>query len=217
MMSPPISDPRKGLSSLFGFASFKRSTEEKRKAFTEAEKIVSEIEKAPPLIANQDNTQKLQELEINYQHYKEPEDIAMQKRLDRAQRKYDKMSESSTKNVLAADLVQEIKSTHKQMKQEIENFNRMPAAEQNKEAQEAVYNQWRKIEQQAATLKYLTQIAKLKLSSSASVIQRSNSMGVKELGKILPDVSETFKDFGDARGKVLGKIGLDASKRDLKV
>jgi hypothetical protein len=179
MSTPNPPQEKKGRFSFPGFSSFKRAKKEKSSALQQAKDVLQKIESMPPLIKDANNKQTIE--------------------LDKAKRKYKEMSESSVKNIYAAKLSRKIQQTNENMQWEIAKFNKMNT--EGKSSQE-IYRQWRKIEQQAETLKYLTQIAKLKLHSSANVIQQSNSMGVTRLRKLLPTVLENFKEFEAARTKV---------------
>ncbi len=189
-MSTPNPPQKKGRFSFPGFSSFKRAKKEESRAFQKADEVLQKIESMPPLIKDANNKQTIE--------------------LDKAKRKYKEMSESSVKNIYAAKLSRKIQQTNENMQWEIAKFNKMNT--EGKSSQE-IYRQWRKIEQQAETLKYLTQIAKLKLHSSANVIQQSNSMGVKRLEELLPKVSKNFDGFELARTKVSEYLKLsDTSK-----
>lgn len=193
---------------LFGFSRFKQAQKEENDAFKAAEKVVNAIEKTPLVVdelsENSNNRQKIDQFERKSAKELDKEQSASA----RAQRKYDKISTSSVKNMLAAKLYREIKSTNEQMEIEINKLNQMlsEGGKNDPAYQQKIYTQCRKIEQQAETLKQWANMAKLKLHSSANVIQRSNSMGVKKLGEILPKVSDNFEKFKEAREKVVAQL-----------
>jgi len=189
---PPQENKRR---SLPGFSSFKRAKKEESSAYQMADKVFKEIGSIPPLIDDANNREKLQALEAQYARTMEP---GIKAPLDKAKLDYTEISGSSVKNVIyTAKLYRKIEEVNKAMEREIKTLQH-----EMLDNSHDVYIQWRKIEQQAETLKYLAGIAERKLHSSAGMIRQASDEGAKKLEKALSKVSTNLEKFKEARAGV---------------
>ncbi len=155
-------------------------------------------------------------LEAGYWDNEKERGSVVRDRLSKARDKHHQMSTSSVGNLQAAEVCRKVRETNKQMQGEIQALNKRLLAIQTRNKQpiererREIYTQWRRIEQQAETLKFLAQIANLKLNSSG-ITRRVNDTQANQLKNAFLKID--FNDFRKARGTVSDALSLNSTPK----
>ncbi|HRA42473.1 MAG TPA: hypothetical protein PLV31_02140 [Gammaproteobacteria bacterium] len=213
---------KRGLFSLFKSASTReKEAFNKSEAFKESSNLYDKIKAIPPAISEHPqlnefetayNTMMQAELDKNKQHTTL---LSTEGALNTAKELYKNMNTSSTKNLSATMLHNQITGLTRNIDMEIKNLIGHLSHSSDKIDQEDIYIKFRAIEKQLETLQYLSKIAAIKLDPSVNVVRRVNDEQAKKFQEVFsnPVLLENIKNFEALRTDVLKKIGITPKHR----
>lgn len=203
------------------FSLFKSDSTHKKEAFKKASELYDKIKAISPAISEYPQLNEF-EMAYNTMMQAEPDKnkqhtplLSTEGALNTAKELYKNMNTSSTKNLSATMLHNQITGLTRNIGMEIKNLIEHLPHSSDKIDQEDIYIKFRAIEKQLETLQYLSKIAAIKLDPSVNVVRRVNDGQAKKFQEAFsnPDLLKNIENFEVLRTNVLKKIGITPKNR----